>query len=100
MSSRSNPYYGILHQETDKVYPFLTFDIMEGFGHSFVDRIVISLIAKKVLNVSKHSKKIGDGVYLNKFGINKLYSHMLEEKKATRKLIRDEIRNFLDTVKR
>lgn len=86
-----NPYYGILHQESDKVYPFLTFDVMEGFRHSFVDRIVIGLISKRILQ-TKHSRKFGVGVHLNKFGQTIVSDALYRERmKKANKLISREV---------
>ncbi len=86
-----NPYYGILHQEADKVYPFLTFDVMEGFRHSFIDRIVIGLASKKVLR-AKHSRKFDGGIYLNKYGQTILSNAFYKERmEKLNKLISNEV---------
>lgn len=83
--------YGILHQESDKVYTFLRFDVMEGFRHSFVDRIVIWLVSKKILQI-KHSRKYGDGVYLSKYGQGILSNALYKERmKKMNKLISSEV---------
>ena len=91
-----NPYYGILHEESDKVYPFLAFDMMEGFRHSFIDRAVINLISKRKLNPNKHSIKFHDGIFLNKHGKENVYKmlHSLGNKKFY-KLMDNEIKTFL-----
>lgn len=91
-----NPYYGILHEESDKVYPFLTFDMMEGFRHSYIDRAIISLISKRILAPSKHSLKIRNGIFLNKRGKENVYRelHNLGNKKFY-KIIDTEIKTFL-----
>lgn len=92
-----NPYYGILHQENDKVYPFLTFDVMEGFRHSFVDRIVVALISKRILR-SNHSRKFDDGVHLNKYGQTILNNAFYKERiNKLNKLISNEV-NYLIKV--
>lgn len=93
-----NPYYGILHQETDKVYPFLTFDVMEGFRHSFVDRVAIALISKRVLQ-TKHSRKFDGGVYLNKYGQSILSSALYKERmEKINKLISNEVSYLIQTI--
>lgn len=93
-----NPYYGILHQENDKIYPFLTFDIMEGFRHSFIDRIVISLISKRRLSAMKHSRKFDTGIYLNKQGQIILYNAFYKERTKLNKIISDEVKYLLRIV--
>ena len=94
-----NPYYGILHQETDKVYPFLTFDVMEGFRHSFVDRTAISLISRRKLNPEKHFRKFNGSVHLNKFGQSILYKSLFEGKIKNSRLISKEIKFLLGVMK-
>lgn len=92
-----NPYYGLLHEEADKIKPFLTFDMMEGFRHWFVDKVVISLIAKKWLTPEKHVKRVKDGIHLNKSGVNMLMHNLHEEKtNKFQKLISKEVENFLN----
>lgn len=93
-----NPYYGILHQETDKTYPFLTFDVMEGFRHSFVDRIAIALISKRILQ-TKHSRKFNGGIYLNKYGQSILSNALYNERmKKLNKLISNEVSYLIRTI--
>jgi len=93
-----NPYYGILHQENDKVYPFLTFDVMEGFRHSFVDKIVIALISKRILQ-AKHSRKFNGGVHLNKYGQAILSNALYKERmNKVNKLISREVGYLIQTI--
>lgn len=93
-----NPYYGILHQENDKVYPFLTFDVMEGFRHSFVDRIVIGLISKRMLRYN-HSRKFNSGIYLNKYGQVILSNALYRERmKNVNKFIASEVGYLINTM--
>lgn len=94
-----NPYYGILHEERDKVYSFLTFDLMEGLRHSYVDRTVISLISKKRLSPRKHTAKVPGGVLLNKRGRDNLYAAMQERgKKEFYRVLNREVRLFADQI--
>ncbi|MBI2546819.1 MAG: CRISPR-associated endonuclease Cas1 [Candidatus Aenigmarchaeota archaeon] len=92
-----NPYYGLLHGEADKIKPFLTFDMMEGFRHWFIDWVVISLVTKSVLKASKHIKKVKDGVHLNKSGVKILMQKLHEEKiNKFQKMISKEVESFLN----
>lgn len=91
-----NSYYGLLHTEADKIKPFLTFDMMEGFRHWFIDKIVIGMINKNLLTL-KHIKQVKDGVHLNKSGV-KLLMQKLHEKRVDKfqKLISKEVEYFLN----
>lgn len=94
-----NPYYGILHEEKDKVYSFLTFDVMEGLRHSFVDREVISMISKRRISPAKHSKKIPGGVLLNKWGRDSLYRALQASgQKRFYRLISEEVKRLTKFV--
>ncbi len=93
----ASPYYGILHQENDKVYQFLVFDLMEGFRHSFVDRIVIGLISKKILQ-KRHSRKFSSGVYLNKYGQGTLSNALYKERTKVDKLISGDIKYSIKVI--
>jgi len=94
-----NPYNGILHNEHDKIYPFLTFDVMEGFRHSFVDRIAIGLISKRVLQVEKHTRNFNGGIYLNKYGRTIVYNALLKERmKRFNKLISKEVTGLIREI--
>ena len=91
-----NPYYGLLHQEADKIKPFLTFDMMEGFRHWFVDKIVIGLINRNLLSL-KHIKQVKEGVHLNKAGVKILMQKLHEERvNKFQKLISNEVEEFLN----
>jgi CRISPR-associated protein Cas1 len=90
-----NPYYGILHYESDKVLPFLTFDVMEGFRHTFIDKAVINLMSRKILKLERHAKYFDGGVYINKFGIKILYRELSKKLKITGKEMNQEISYFL-----
>lgn len=94
-----NPYCGMLHSEEDKVKPFLAFDMMEGFRHWFVDMAVISLISRNMLKLDKHTKKVKNGVYLNKNGI-KILMRKLHEERTNRyqKEISKEVEKFLERM--
>lgn len=72
---------------------------MEGFRHSFIDRIVISLISKRKLNAEKNSRKFNGSVYLNKFGQIILYNELLKGRIKNSKLISKEIKYLLDVIK-
>lgn len=94
-----NPYYGLLHEEADKIKPFLTFDMMEGFRHWFVDKIVIGLITKNWLKTEKHIKQVKGGVHLNKAGVKILMQKLHEERiNKFQKLISKEIEEFLNIM--
>ncbi len=95
----ANPYHGILHHEDDKIYPFLAFDVMEGYRHLFVDRIVIGLISKKILQPNKHIRNFNGGIYLNKLGRSIVYSALLKERmKRFNKLISKEVINLIREI--
>lgn len=94
-----NPYYGILHEERGKVYPFLTFDLMEGLRHSYVDRVVIGLISKKRLSPRRHASKAQGGILLNKRGRDNLYRAMQEYgRKTFYKALNREVRMFANEI--
>lgn len=93
-----NPYYGFLHKQVDKTKSFLTFDMMEGFRHIFIDRAIISMISRRTLS-SKHCKKEKDGVYLNRNGIKLILKKLHEERnKKYGKLINEEVKDFINFI--
>lgn len=94
-----NPYYGVLHYEADKVMPFLTFDLMEGFRHTFVDKSVVNLVARKILKIEKHAKNFNKGIYINKFGIRILYKELYKNLGKTGKGLNREISYFLKIIR-
>lgn len=93
-----NPYHGVLHFEEDKVAPFLTFDFMEGFRHTFVDRSVLNLIARRSLKPQKHASASKGGVYINKRGVGILYRELSKNLKHTGKELNREISYFMKVV--
>lgn len=93
-----NPYYGILHHERDKALPFLTFDVMEGFRHTFVDKSVLNIISKKVLKPERHSKLSAGGIYINKFGTRILYKELSKNLGKMGKELNQEISYFLKVL--
>lgn len=92
-----NPYYGILHEESDKVYPFLTFDMMEGFRHSYIDRT----ISKRKLIPNRHSIRVCSGVFLSKRGKERVYTALQNSgKNKFYKIVDSEIKTFLKSFEK
>ena len=89
----------MLHEEADKVKPFLTFDMMEGFRHWFVDKTVIGLVNTNLLKADMHIKQLKNGVHLNKSGIKLLMRKLHEEKDSKfQKQISREVSNFINFI--
>ena len=83
-----------LHASNNR-YESLNLDVSEIFKPIIVDRIIFSLINKKMLNVNLHFENNNQGVYLNKEGksifIKEFYCKLKEKIKIKNELVTYEM---------